>query len=184
MINLLPGSLKAELAAARTNAQLLKYLLLFAAAAGFIALIIVGSTIILTQTRVSTDALIESNSADASVFGETQKKIAALSDDLTSARTILDSRFSVSALLTTVGGLMPEGTVADSIPITPAVISGGPLTIRIYAKTPDAAAAARDRFQQSPSFASANLESVSETNGISGYPVSATLRLTIARGAF
>lgn len=183
MINLLPEETKKQLKAARWNVILVRYIFVIVIAFGFITLVSYASSILLAQTRSSADSLIESTDTNAPEFAETQAQINELSTTLSGARTILDSRVSYAELLRTIGGQMPEGTVMRELEIPEAALNGQAVTVEILAETTEAAATLRERFQSNPRFQSVNLESISETGGETGYPVTATLSFTITRGA-
>jgi len=182
MINLLPEDTKKELRAARWNVILVRYIFVILLAFGFMTLVIYGSALLLAETRTSADSLIESTDTDAPEYADTQAQIDELSATLSGARSILDTRTSYAELLRAIGAQMTDGTVMSELELTQGTLNGQPVTVEIYAESAVAAANLRERFQSNPRFQGVNLESISETGGISGYPVTATLTFTIARG--
>lgn len=183
MINVMPDDTKKQLRAARANVTLSRYILISIIAFGFLVALLFGSSFVLAQTQTSAEALIEANDTKASVFEETQTQIDQLSQDLGSARTVLDQQISYSSILRSLGTAMTPGTVLDSFELSDTAASGSPVEVRIYATNTEALTRLRDSLANSPSFSSADLGSVSSQDGIEGYPVSATMTIVINRGA-
>jgi Tfp pilus assembly protein PilN len=78
---------------------------------------------------------------------------------------------------------MPPGTVLKSISLDAASFTGTPVTLKAYAKTNDDVVALRQKFQSTPIFTNVNFDSVSDSSGIDGYPVSVSMTLTVTRAA-
>jgi Tfp pilus assembly protein PilN len=182
MINLLPDETKRQLHAARTNVILVRYTGVILIAFLFLVFIIVGSSLLLAQSKASADLLVESNSADASIYGETQQTITELSSNLSGARALLDSRISYASFLRSLGSQMPAGTVIEAIELTPQSFTGSPVTLKVFAESAEATVALREQLQSSAQFSNINLTSISENGGIENYPVTASLSLTIEQG--
>lgn len=184
MINLMPDDYKKQLRAARSNVLLLRYMGVLVFAALFLGLILYGSYVLLTVTRDGAQELINVNDTKAEVYSSTKAQIDSLSISLADAKTILDQEIPFSNVLINIGQLMPTGTVLDKMTLSPASFGSTPLTIQVYAKTTGDAVALRDRFQSSPLFSNVNFQSISDTaGGITGYPVTATMTLTLNRVA-
>lgn len=184
MINLLPNDYRKELRAARANVILLRYMGVLALAGLFLAFTIYGSIFLLEQTRSSAKILIASNDTKADVYDSTKNQIDALSGSLVEAKSILDQETPYSNILTNLAQLMPANTVIGKLTLDAKTISTSPVTMTIYAKTTNDTVTLKDRFQNSPLFSNVNFETVSDSNsGVSGYPVSATLTLTINKAA-
>jgi Tfp pilus assembly protein PilN len=182
MINLMPTDLKNELRAARTNVILLHYITVILVGAAFLALILWGAFILLGQIQDSSKRLIEANDTKAEVYSQTKQQVDSLSASLSEAKGILDQEIPYSNVLVNIAQQMPAGTIMDKITLDASSFSGTPLTLKVYAKTSADAVALRDRFQNSPFFSNVNFQSVSGTSdGVAGYPVSATLTLTLNR---
>jgi len=183
MINLMPDDAKKEIRAARLNVILARYIVVILIAAGFLALLLAGSSIVLTQTKESAQRLIEANSTKADVYSTTKSQVQALSASLSETKNILDQEVLYSKVLMNIGQQMPPGTVISSLSLNAASFTGTPVAIKAYAKTTDDAVTLRQRFQSSPFFTNVNFDSVSDTAGIEGYPVGVSMTLTITRAA-
>lgn len=182
MINLMPTDVKKELRAARTNIILMRYIMVILISASFLALILWGSFILLGQIQDSSKRLIEANDTKAEVYSQTKQQVDSLSAGLSEAKGILDQEILYSNVLVNIAQQMPTGTIVDKITLDKTSFSGTPLTLKVYAKTSADAVALRDRFQSSAFFSNVNFQSVSDTSeGIEGYPVSATLTVTLNR---
>ena len=181
MINLLPDNTKVQLRAARVNVILLRYIIVIVIAFAFVAMVLAGSYVLLTQTKTSAEQLIAANDTKAQAFSQTQAEISQLSGTLSGAKSILDQQIIYSDFLRTLGQTMPAGTVMESLTLNDAAFNGTPVVVKVYATSSDAAVGLREQFQANPAFSSVNIESISETGGIDGYPVSASLTLTINR---
>jgi Tfp pilus assembly protein PilN len=184
MINLLPDEAKKEIRAARVNIILIRYIVVILLAFVFLVLLLAGSYVVLTQTKVSAQQTIDSNDTKAAVFSSTKAQVDALSSGLVETKSILDQEVLYSNVLMNIGQQMPAGTVIDKITLDATSFTGTPLTLKAYAKTTAAAVALREKFQSSPIFTAVNFESVSDSaSGISGYPVSVSMTLTITKAA-
>jgi Tfp pilus assembly protein PilN len=183
MINLMPDDAKKEIRSARVNVILMRYIVVILFAFGFLVLLLAGSYIVLTQTKNSAQQLIDANGTKAQVYSNTKAQVDALSSSLSQAKTILNQEILYSNVLTNIGKQMPAGTVLDSINLNAASFSGTPVTLKAYAKTTDAAVALRGKFQSSPIFTNVNFESVTDSAGIDGYPVSVSMTLTVTKAA-
>lgn len=182
MINLMPDAAKRQLRAARANVLLLRYLLVILVAAGFIAFAIAGSYYLLTQTKTSSEQLIEASDTKAAVYSETQTAVSELSSQLSEARSILNNEIPYSKVLINIGQLLPEGTVLRELSLENASFGGSPVSMTIYATSTNAAVAARERFQNSSFFSNVSFQTISEgDSAVNGYPVAAEITLTINR---
>lgn len=183
MINLMPDIAKQEIRAARLNVILARYIIVILFAFGFLMLLLGGSYVVLTQNKESAQRLVTTNDTKADVYSSTKAQVEALSSSLSQTKTILDQEILYSNVLMNIGQQMPTGTVLSSLALNAASFTGTPVTLKAYAKTTDDAVALREKFQSSPIFANVNFESVSDTGGITGYPVSVAITLTITKVA-
>lgn len=182
MINLMPDDVKVQLRAARNNVLLLRYITVIFFAALFLGTILVGAYYLLEQTRISAQKLIDANDTKAEVYSSTKAQVDALSSSLSGTKAILDQEVPYSTVLMRIGEQMPPGTVLEKIDLDTSSFNGTPLTLKIYAKTTNDTVTLRDNFQNSPYFTGVNFEAISDGSaGINGYPVSATLTLTLNR---
>lgn len=182
MINLLPTDIKQDIRAARMNVVLTRYMIVILLSAVFLGMVAWGSFFLLGQIHSSSERLIEANDTKAAVYSKTKAQVDALSASLREAKGILDQEILYSNVLVNIAQQMPPNTVIDKISLDATSFSGTPLTLKVYAKSSADAIALRDKFQGSRFFSGVNFQSVSDTSGgIDGYPVSATITVTLNR---
>lgn len=184
MINLMPDDAKRELRAARTNVVLLRYMFVIALAATFLLAILAGAYMVLGRTQESAKQLIATNDLKADVYSATEAQVATLSSGLAETRGILNQEILYSKVLINIGQLMPTGTVLNEVALDSQSFSGTPIKLTVYAKTTQDTVALQNNFKNSPLFTNVSFEKVSDNSaGIDGYPVSATLTLSLNRRA-
>jgi len=182
MINLMPDDSKKEIRAARTNVILSRYIIIVIFAIVFLGLVNGGAYYILDGVKKSAETAIASNSSNDTSYGSVQAEVDTLKQSLTGAQVILDQEVRYSKVLTTISSLVPSGVILDSISLSQAKFDT-PVTLQAYAKTTADANALQTAFAASPSFANVKIQSISSQSSVSGYPVSATLNLTILKAA-
>lgn len=175
MINLLATDKKAEIRAARVNVILVQYTAILLLALVFIVGIFYYSLMALQNTMASANSLVEANDIKADVYSDTRQQVATLEANLTEAKSVLDQEVRYSKLLVGIGQLLPAGTIIDSLPLDTTALNGAPVQIKAYAKTNTEAVALQERLKSSPLFSSISVQATSESDGISGYPVSITM---------
>lgn len=181
MINLLPKTYKEQLHAARTNVSLIRYITIVGLAFGFLILILVGAVFLLTQTRLSSEQLIEANDTKAAAYAETSREITRLTQSLSTSKEVLDQQISYSKVLQALAAVMPAGTVIGELELSDESFGSTPANLKVYATNNEAAVQVGQKFQTATGFRGAKIESISETGGIDGYPVSATLTVNLTR---
>jgi hypothetical protein len=147
----------------------------------FINVVLVGSYFILTKANDSQKLIIESNSAKANAYSQTQSEIGRLSTTLSGARTLLDQQVLYSSALRNLGASMTEGTIIEKIDLSAQSFAGTPVTVAVYAKNTEAVASLRSQLSSSPYFTGVNIDSISETQTNPTYPVTATLKFSLKR---
>jgi len=176
----MPDTAKQQLRAARMNIVLVRYINVLIISAVFLGFVIWGSYFLLAQINGSAKTLTEANDTKAAVYSQTKAQVDTLSASLREAGTILDQEVLYSNVLINIAQQMPANTVIDKITLDATSFNGTPLTLKVYAKTSSDAVSLRDKFQGSPFFSNVNFQSVSDTTtDIPGYPVSATMTLTL-----
>ena len=183
MINLMPDNAKKEIRSARANVVLARYIVVILLAFGFLVLLLAGSYVVLTQTKLSAEQLIQANDNKADVYNTTKAQVDGLATSLSEARNILDQEVLYSKVLMNIGQQMPAGTVLENITLDTASFTGAPVTIKAFAKTTNDAVALREKFQSAPIFSNVNFNSVTDSAGIPGYPVSVSMTLIVTKVA-
>lgn len=183
-MNLLADESKKEIRAARTNVKLVSYMVVLGLGVAFLAAISVGIYFFLTNSKSEAEQLISQGRTKTATYTSIEAQGQALRNSLANAKTILDQEVIYTKILTSIAALIPAGIVLDSINLSPATI-GAPITLQFYAKTTQDTLALKDSFQASPLFSSVSFQTLSSTTAgqSSDYPVSASLNVTINKGA-
>ncbi len=176
----MPTESKRQIKAARANTILLRYTIILLIAAVFAHGVLVGSYFLLTQTKDSQQKLIDANDTKAKAYDDTKSEIDGLSATLSGAKTTLDQQVLYSKVLTNVGASLPTGTVIEKLDLSEQSFTA-PMTLKVFATTNEAAVTLRQQLSSSAYFTNVNLDSISESGGVDGYPISATLTLTLNR---
>lgn len=182
MINLLSTEHKAALRAARVNVFLVRYIWMILLALTFILGTLYVSYSLLQETEATAKERIEANDVQSAAYSDTKQKVDALSTKLNGAKEVLGQSVSYAKILTTIGQVMPNGTVLDSLTLTEATLAGTPTELIAYAKTDEDGVAIQQALQQSQLFALISPKGTSSTEGITGYPVKVTLTVTFNKG--
>jgi Tfp pilus assembly protein PilN len=178
MINLLSTDRKAELRAARVNVFLMRYISLIILALVFILATLYVSYSLLQETMSSAEARIEANDVQSAAYSDTKQQVDALAMKLNDAKSTLDQSTSYSRILTTLGQLMPTGTVLEALVLDEATLSGTPVDIVAYARSDEDGVTIQQSLQQSPLFSQVSPKGTSSTEGIPDYPVKVTLTVS------
>jgi hypothetical protein len=77
---------------------------------------------------------------------------------------------------------MTPGTVINELSLTPAAIGGEPFVATIYAISSTATVELQESLEATPAFSNVSISSISQSNDVEGYTVSATMTLTLTPG--
>lgn len=184
MINLLSHETKNELRAARSNSTLLKYLFIVIMGVVFLLFISVGVYFILMDIKGSAEKSLSINQQQGSSYSAAEEQAKALKASLAKAKSILDNEIRYSKLLTSISAAMPEGTVIDSLSLNSKIFESS-VTLTIYAVSTDAALKLKEKFQSSSLFTGVTFQSITNSNTTKseGYPVTASVSLSINKGS-
>lgn len=182
MINLLPNGKKDDILAARANVILLRYIGIIVIALVFILVIFAASESVLNRTMETARSRIEANSVKADVYSTTQQEVDTLSGKLSEAKTLLNSDIRYSTVLTEMGRLTPAGVIIKQVTLNDAAFNGTPLKITAYARSTAEASTLQTQLQTSSLFSQVSLQQTDTSNGISGYPVTVSLNVSLNKG--
>lgn len=183
MINLMPTQEKDSLKAARQNSLLLRYSGIIVMATAVLMGIIYTYGLLLNNTKMNAESLIETNNTEAGIYNETKKKVSTLTENLSAIETISQQEIKTAKILTNIAALMPSGTIINSITLN-AQSFDEPTKVVISGKNTNLIIGMQSAFQASDLFSRVSFESVSESGGqIEGYPANVTINLTFKRGA-
>ena len=179
----MPDEDKKEISSARINVVLTRYIVVIILAFGFLMLLLSGSYVVLTQTKESAARVVEANKEKAEVYSATKVQVDGLSSSLSQTKSILDQEILYSNVLVNIGQLMPQNTVLEHIDLNTASFTGTAVKLKVYAKSTADVVTLRQNFQSTPIFTGVNFDSVLDSGGIDGYPVSVSITLTVTRAA-
>lgn len=179
MINLLPYTNKKQLRAARHNiilAKCLGFLL-----AGIVFLII---SCVITYKLLKTDGTTAQQPiAESSITSANQlplpNEIDNISSELTTAKTIMNSRTSYAEIVTEIGSALPSGAIIDTISINNSSFNQ-PFMIYIRTKDQNIGQQAKSRLAKSKLFSNPKIINIaSAKDSSSDYPYMTTISLKI-----
>ncbi len=184
MINLLPDEAKKQIRAGRMNIVLIKYLLTVGVGIVFLLAISIGAYFILQGTKNNAEILLSDNTSRAGAYNSVQAQATSLRTSLANVKTILDHEVVYTKIITSIARAVPPGVVLENVALSPTTF-GQPITLQAHAKTTADAIALKQQFQSSPMFSNVTFQSLSSaaSTQADGYPISATLSLTINKGA-
>lgn len=188
MINLLPPHDQRELAAARTNTLLIRYIFLLGA---FITLLVAEITVVyvfLGSEQQRHQATIDENQIKTAEYAPIQFKADKFRSDLSTARYIFDKQVPYTQLILGVANALPNGVILDRLSLDPASF-GTPTSITVYASSYAALLDTKTRLQSSRLFTDVNFQSVSSSSDSGqavseAHPFSAVLNVTFVKEAW
>lgn len=183
MINLLPPQDLSNLQAAKTNRLLLRYNILLLGAVGLIILALAFTYVVLGMGQNNAQATIDSNNQRVASYAKVRQQGAEFSKNLSTAKQIFASETNYTDLLVKIAQALPAGTSLQSLTLDEATI-GKSTTIAANVASPQAALQLKDALAAKPKLFS-NVYLLSITNGdtASKYPYTASLGVTINKGA-
>lgn len=181
MINLLPNGTKTQLRAAHTNVILVRYIIVLIFAVGFLTLISGGLYFILADTKDAATQAITDDTQQNSDLLQVQNDASAFRTSVAEARSILDGDIRYSKLLTSLGTLMPEGVIIDSLDLSPDMFTQ-PTTLTVFATSSEVAQQFRTALAGSTLVSSQpTLQSSTSSSEINGYTTAMTISVTFSR---
>jgi len=183
MINLLSKHDRAELAAARRNIKLRQYVVLFAIIGGLVAASYTIAYIILDAQTKAYRADIESLKPQQAEYKDVVKEATAYSENLKTARTIFDSEFTFSSLLTTLARILPSNAVLADFNLSVADLNK-PIILTFRVKTTTDADKVKLALQNSPYFKDTKIRIISYQPEYLPYTYTVTIITTLDKPLF
>lgn len=167
MINLLPPEQKKEIIAGRSNALLLRYV--FLSLGVFVALcaLLVFVYFSLSAIKDNAQTTIDENNRAVANYKDVEKKSAQFKRDLTVAKNIFNRQNDYSGATMQLAGLLPEGSVASSLTLDPAIFTK-PTQLTFRAKSYDIAIKLKDSLLNSDMFSDAHFVSITDSRAAGG----------------
>ncbi|MGB4762410.1 MAG: hypothetical protein WBP12_03595 [Candidatus Saccharimonas sp.] len=130
MINLLSPQDRKELAAARTNTLLLRYVTLLGMFIGILVLEIGAVYVLISNDKARNEAVIAENALKTAEYEPTRQQAASFRTNLATAKYILDKQVPYTELILILANNLPEGSVFDSIALNPTTF-GTPTSLNV-----------------------------------------------------
>lgn len=181
MINLLPEDRKSDIRAARVNIILATYAGITLMAAVFLVTVLFISYTVLQSTKTSADAIVSDNDLKTSVYSSTQAKVEDLRSTLSQTQDTISNEVRFSKVLTSLGSIMPQGAIINSLNLNDSSFNGSQTTINITTKDENTANESINDFKASPMFLSVEAGTIEQSGDTAGYPVSVNLTVIFNR---
>lgn len=182
MINLLADTKKNDLAAARINLILVRYMLIVVLAFAFLAGALFVSYTTLSSLKETADTIIETNSTKTSSDIQASQDAQILESKLAEVQSVLRNEVRYSHILTQLAQSLPSGTVLESFTVDTTAITGQtPVTLKILARSNSEADRILPQLQNSGIFSAVTRIAVEPSDGSNTYPVIATLNVVFMR---
>lgn len=180
MINLLPEDAKKQIRSARTNINLISYIITLGFAIIFLIALCFISYLILSDSKTTAERTITNSSTSTSNTTSTIKtQINTINSNFSVAKTVLNNQISYSDIIMGIGSAMPTGTVIDSLAVDNKTVT---LTIQARAKSADLVQTAKANLQNSNLFSSCIIgNSSTSQSDATGYPVEFSISLTVRK---
>lgn len=188
MINLLPPNQRKELAAARTNTLLLRYVILLGILIGIIIVEIGIVYVILNNDKNNNQATINDNNAKTANYAPIKKQADEFRTNLLIAKYILGKQIPYTTLMLAIANGLPEGAVIDQLALDPNSF-GKPTTLTVKTTSYEMAIQIKTALQQimvnkTPLFSDVSFESVSSSESATDqYAFSAVYNVTYSTKA-
>jgi hypothetical protein len=183
MINLLAPDDRRQLAAARTNTLLRRYVFLMALVIAVLIVEMVGVYLIIGNDKARNEAVIQENEQKTTGYAETKQLATQFKSDLATAKVILDKQVPYTKLITGVAAALPQDARLDTLALNPESF-GTPTVLTIHTKSYGLAIDIKASLQKSPLFSDVSFQSVTkEEKPASDYQYTAVYNVTFSREA-
>lgn len=174
MINLLPPNDRKQLAAARTNTILIRYVFLMAVFFVILLLEIVFAYILLENDRVRYQATIDENNAKNIEYLPVQREEKRFRNNLATAKVILSQQVPYTDITIKLAQALPPGVTIDHLTLDPATF-GQETQLAIKAGSYGELIATKTKLQNSDVVSDVQFQDI--TAGAGAEPYKATLKL-------
>lgn len=182
----MPPQERKELAAARTNTLLLRYVALLGAFIGILVLEIGVVYVVMSTDKSRNETTIAENVAKTAEYEPIRRQAETFRSNLSTAKYILDKRIPYTTLILTLANNLPQGSAVDSLSLNPQSF-GTPTTISVkatsYQKTIDVKTALQNvKINDKPMFTAVSFSSLTEAEqATDAYRYTATFDVTYSK---
>jgi len=164
VINLLAPDDRRQLAAARTNTLLVRYVILLTL---FIVLLFVemgGVYVFLSAEKAQDEQSIAENDAKNVSYAPVKAQADSFRSNLATAKYILDQQVPYTKLIITIASVLPQDVIIDRLTLDPSNF-GTPTTLSVKAKSYADLIQVKSNMQKSKLFSDVNFQSISSASG-------------------
>ncbi len=183
MINLLSPEYKKELAAARRNVTLLRYVFVLGILAGIVAASYGVGYFIFHQQEQAAHQQIADYAPQKEQYKADIEAANAYNKNLSIAKAILKNEFSYSTFLTMLAKTLPSNAVLANIEVTTATLTK-PIKIDVNTKSYQGIIDVKDAFQRSQYFKDTKIITAESTSTTGAYTFRGSLMTTFDINAF
>ena len=180
MINLLPPQEKRQILAGQTNIILWRYCIVSLLLAGLLFIITGGVYYVMARAKADAESTIETSNRETAKYQNVQQQVTEFTNNLTTAKTILDKEVRYSKIAVKIAQALPSGVVLQSLSLD-AKTFGTPTTLSALGKSYDDALRLKTNLEQSDAFQDVHLSSVAQSTSedATEYPISIAINVTI-----
>lgn len=164
MINVLPPDIKRQIVAARSNVLLSRYIIISMLLAGLLFALTIGTHLMLGASKQTAEETIKENTLKQAGYQDTKLALKEFSDNLATAKAILDKEVKYSAIAIRLAQGLPRGVNLQSLDLKSDSF-GEPMTLTVLGNSHNDAARIKDEFNKSTVFKDAFILSTSEAGG-------------------
>jgi Tfp pilus assembly protein PilN len=181
MINLLPPYDHHQLAAARTNSLLRRYVILMALFIVVLTLEMFAFRVAISAENDHNNQIIAENATKTADFASVKVRATQFRSDLAAAKYILDQQVPYTAIFMKIAAALPDDMVLDSLSINPETF-GTPTTLTARTKSFQRATDGKNQLQASGAFSDISIQSTTQVDGAtSGYSYTVIYNVTFSR---
>ena len=186
MINLMPRDDRRQLAAARTNSLLLRYVILMGIFIAFLVVEMVAVYFIVSAGKANNELIIQENEAKTVEYTDVKQQAALFRSNLATAKYILGKQVPYTTLMLALANNLPEGAILEKLSIDPATFDT-PTTLSVKTVSYDRSVQVKTALQNAkinntPLFSSVSFQSDSTSEADkSSYPYTAVYNVTYSK---
>lgn len=179
MINLLPSKVKREILAGRSNILLWRYCVTSLILMGLLLVAVGGVYLLMNHAKADAERTIANSNHQAEKYKEVQQQFDTFSQNLKTAKAILDKDVRYSKIALKIAQALPPGVILQTLNLD-AKSFNQPVVLNARGKSYNDALSLKQSFEKSSLFKDVNLGSVVlEKDNKNGYPVMITMNVTI-----
>lgn len=189
MINLMPPEERKQLAAARTNSLLMRYVILTGIVIGVLIVEMVAVYFIVSVGQAGNEAIIADNTKKTVQYTGVKNEADEFRSNLSTAKFILGRQVPYTTLMLAIANNLPAGAALDKLVIDPATF-GTPTTLNIQTESYSRAIEVKTALQNAkvgdvPIFSSVSFQSVASTDSeqATSLPYNAIYNVTYSKAA-